>query len=267
MKDLINITLIQPDIKWHNINDNIKQYDEYISKAENPDIIVLPEMFGTGFTADIDGLAQLMDGTMAQWMLTTSAEYNTAIAGSTIINDGGHCYNRLLMATPDGKLQSYDKHHLFRMGNENGPLTEGRDVSIFSYAGWRIMPAVCYDLRFPVWLRNRNSYDLLLCVANWPASRHNAWKVLLEARAIENQCYAVGVNRVGKDGLNIEYSGGSCVIDMYGSTICRIADGQAGIGQATLSLSKLNAFRNTFPAHLDADAFELRLSDNQDRQH
>ena len=260
MTDLLNIAFVQPDIKWHDIDGNLRQYDNLLADIEGADLIVLPEMFATGFTNQIDGTAQPMDGSLVKWMLQKAALKNAAVAGSQIIADGGHCYNRLLFAMPDGRLEWCDKRHLFRMGCENETLTAGKELKIVNFRGWRIRLVVCYDLRFPVWLRNTgNSYDMLLCVANWPTARHDVFETLLRARAIENQCYVVGVNRVGTDGLGIDYSGGSAVIDIYGGVMTRLQENTVGIGRATISLDKLNAFRNSFPTILDADKFEIDL--------
>ena len=259
MTDLLNIAFVQPDIKWHDIEGNLRQYDTMLDGIADADLSVLPEMFATGFTNQLDGTAQTRDGPLADWMLTKAAAKNAAVAGSQIINDNGHYYNRLLIAMPDGRLEWCDKRHLFRMGCENETLSPGNKLKIINFRGWHIRPVVCYDLRFPVWLRNTgNNYDLLLCVANWPTARHDVFETLLRARAIENQCYVVGVNRVGTDGLGIDYSGGSTVVDIYGGVMTQLSENTVGIGRATLSLSKLNAFRNSFPTILDADGFEIK---------
>lgn len=260
MTDLLNIAFVQPDIKWHDIEGNLRQYDTMLDGIADTDLIVLPEMFATGFTNQLDGTAQTMDGPLVEWMLTKAAAKNAAVAGSQIIADNGHYYNRLLIAMPDGRLEWCDKRHLFRMGCENETLSPGKELKIINFRGWHIRPVVCYDLRFPVWLRNTdNNYDLLLCVANWPTARHDVFETLLRARAIENQCYVVGVNRVGTDGLGIDYSGGSTVVDIYGGVMTQLSENTVGIGRVTLSLSKLNAFRNSFPTILDADGFEINI--------
>lgn len=261
MSDLLNIVYIQPDIKWHDINGNLKQYDNLISPINNADIIVMPEMFATGFTNQIEGLAQPMNGKIVSWMQEKSMQKNSAIIGSQIITDeNGDNHNRLIMALPDGKIEWYDKRHLFRMGCENDTLTAGHEIKIFEFRGWHIRPIVCYDLRFPVWNRNKdNHYDLLICVAAWPTARHNIFEILLRARAIENQCYVVGVNRVGTDGLNINYAGGSTVIDIYGNIISQLPENTIGCGQTTISLEKLNHYREKFPTTLDADDFSIEI--------
>ena len=260
MTDLLNIAYVQPDIKWHNIDGNLCQYDNLLADINGADLIVLPEMFSTGFTNQIEGTAQTMEGSAVKWMQRTAADKNAALMGSLLISDNGLYFNRLVMAHPDGQLEWCDKRHLFRMGCENDSLTPGHEIKIFEYKGWRIRPVVCYDLRFPVWLRNTgNNYDLLVCVANWPTARHNVFEPLLRARSIENQCYTVGVNRVGTDGLDIGYSGGSVVIDIYGDVASRLPEGKIGVGRATISLTKLNAFREKFPTILDADDFSINI--------
>lgn len=269
MTDLLNIAYVQPDIKWHNIEGNLRQYDNMLADINDADLIVLPEMFATGFTNQIEGTAQAMDGSVVEWMSHTASAKKSVVMGSQIVADGELYYNRMLIVFPDGHIDWYDKRHLFRMGCENDTLSPGTEIKIFEYKGWRIRPVVCYDLRFPVWLRNvGNSYDLLVCVANWPTARHNVFEPLLRARSIENQCYTVGVNRVGTDGLGIDYSGGSVLVDIYGNVASRLPEGQSGVGRATVSLSKLNAFREKFPTILDADKFSIeigkRLIDNVD---
>lgn len=260
MTDLLNIAYVQPDIKWHDIEGNLRQYDTMLNGISDADLIVLPEMFATGFTNQLDGTAQTMDGPLVDWMLRKAAAKNAAVAGSQIINDGANYYNRLIVAMPDGHVEWYNKRHLFRMGCENETLTPGKELKIIIFRGWRIRLVVCYDLRFPVWLRNTgNNYDILLCVANWPTARHSIFETLLRARAIENQCYVVGVNRVGTDGLGIDYAGGSSVIDIYGGVMSRLPENTIGIGRATVSLSKLNAYREKFPTILDADGFEIDI--------
>jgi predicted amidohydrolase len=260
MTDLLNIAYVQPDIEWHNIDGNLHQYDKMLADVSDADLIVLPEMFATGFTNQIEGTAQTMDGSAVKWMLRMASVKKAALMGSLLVEDKGLYFNRLMMAYPDGRLEWYDKRHLFRMGCEHESLTPGSEIKIFEYHGWRIRPIVCYDLRFPVWIRNTgNNYDLLVCVANWPTARHSIFETLLRARSIENQCYTVGVNRVGIDGLGIGYSGGSSVIDIYGNVMSQLADNQTGVGRTTISFSKLKAFRDKFPTVLDADEFSIKI--------
>lgn len=258
MTEQLNIAYIQPNIEWHNIEKNLKKYDSCINKIEGADIIALPEMFATGFTNEINGLAQTMNGQIVGWIKQKAIEKKALIIGSQLITHNNKTYNRLLAAFPDGELKTYDKHHLFRMGLENDTITAGNEILIFNYKGWNIRPIVCYDLRFPVWLRNtNNAYDLLICVTNWPTSRVLSYNVLLQARAIENQCYVVGVNRIGTDGLNIEYPGNSCIINPYGEIIDILPSNVEGYGQSYISLDMLKTHREKFPAFLDADQFTI----------
>jgi omega-amidase len=206
-----------------------------------------------------DRVAQTINGECVQWMKDRSHQMQTAIMGSLVIEEKGNYYNRMLFVTPEGNLHQYDKHHLFRMGNEDKVYQKGKTPTVIEYKGWRIKPIICYDLRFPVWIRSRNDYDLLVCIANWPASRRNVFTILLKARAIENQCYVAGVNRVGNDGNGLQYLGDSMIIDPKGEIINSIEEGKVGIGFAELSLTELNQFREKFPVMPDADDFELKI--------
>jgi len=253
----LNIAYIQANLVWENSAANLKMLENHFDKIENTDIVVLPEMFNTGFTMNVKGQAQLPAGDVMQWLKLKAKEHNFAIMGSTIINDGGKYYNRFFMVTPQGSTEQYDKRHLFRMGDEHKNFTAGNKLQTFNYLGWRIRPLICYDLRFPVWSRNKNNYDLLIYVANWPKARREVWKTLLKARAIENQCYVIGVNRVGNDGMGIEYSGDSVVIDPKGSTISQLPENNEATGTASISLSELQVFRSKFPVHFDADDFTI----------
>jgi len=219
---------------------------------------VLPETFTTGFSMDVEQLAEPPGGPTALWMRTTAARLGAAVTGSVITADGGRYYNRLLWAEPSGEPRSYDKRHLFRMGREHEHFTPGRVAWSVSWRGFSICPLVCYDLRFPVYSRRRAQldYDLLIYVANWPAARAFAWRTLLRARAIENQAYVVGVNRVGADGGGIAYAGDSAALDFLGATLADLG-AEPGVVTVDLDGEALGAFRRKFPAHLDADAFTL----------
>lgn len=255
----LNVTIIQADLLWENTSANLKMFENYFDKIENSDLVVLPEMFTTGFTMNIKDHAQPMNGRVVNWMQNQALERNFAILGSTIIKDEDKTFNRAIMALPCGTALKTDKRHLFRMGNEHKHYSPGTKQKIFQFFGWRVRPLICYDLRFPVWSRNKNDYDVLVYVANWPAPRREVWKTLLKARALENQCYVIGVNRIGKDGMGLEYAGDSVVIDYKGNVVCEVAEKTAGMATTTLNLSSLHQFRDKFPAFMDADEFEIKL--------
>ncbi len=253
----LRLAYLQQNIVWENTAANLRKIDGFLKQMPETDLLILPEMFNTGFTNNTTKLAQTMDGQLVGWMKERASDYNMAIMGSAIINDNGHFVNRLIFAYPCADVKWYDKRHLFRMGNEHEHFTGGSNKVIFNYFGWRIRPLICYDLRFPVWSRNQNDYDLLVYVANWPKPRREVFTTLLKARAIENQCYVAGVNRVGTDGQNIEYSGDSLIINPMGNIISVIEGEEEKLKTVSLSLSELKAFRDKFPVHLDADKFTI----------
>lgn len=255
----LTIAYIQSNLVWENSEANLINFEKYFNDVGKADIVILPEMFNTGFTMDVSSHAQLPNDIVVQWMKEQSTLHNFAIMGSLIINDKGNFFNRLITAYPDGNSDWYDKRHLFRMGKEHENFSSGSQIKIFEYLKWRIRPLICYDLRFPVWSRNINNYDLLVYVANWPAARRNVWNTLLKARAIENQCYVVGVNRVGEDGMNIKYTGDSMIIDPKGNIISELPENDEGIGIATISMDELLDFRYKFPVGFDADNFTLKM--------
>lgn len=265
MQDL-KITLIQSDIHWEDIGANLAMFEEKIWQiGGGTDVIVLPEMFTTGFTMAAPKLAELMNMRTTKWMRQMADQTGALVLGSFIANIHDRYYNRLLWMEPGGHFKTYDKRHLFRMSNEHKTYSPGESLLIGSWKGWRICPLVCYDLRFPVWSRNKFDvtskkllYDVLLYVANWPTARIEAWNTLLKARAIENVSYVVGVNRVGIDGNSIEYNGHSAIISPKGETIFTI-EGMESIRTLQLSANSLQAFRDKFPAHLDADEFSLEF--------
>ena len=215
----LEVTIVQADLYWHDPARNREHFTAVIEVLkEATDLIVLPEMFTTGFSMDAPALAETMDGDSVRWMREMAASSNAAVCGSLIIAENRQFYNRFICASPAGDLLCYDKRHLFRLADEQSHYSPGEALNTFDLKGWRICPMVCYDLRFPVWSRNRDSYDLLLYVANWPDRRHHAWETLLRARAIENLSYVAGVNRTGRDGNDIAYSGGSSIIDYLART-------------------------------------------------
>ncbi|MFO8235944.1 MAG: amidohydrolase [Bacteroidales bacterium] len=256
----MKVSIVQTDIAWENSDKNLEELSEKLKfLKQETDLIVLPEMFTTGFSMNPEKLAENPNGITQQWMKNISKELHTAVLGSLIIKEKGNYYNRLICQLPDSKYYTYDKRHLFRMGEENDHYTAGKEKVIFKYKGWRIRPLICYDLRFPVWSRNRNDYDMLVYVANWPESRNHVWKNLLIARALENQVYVVGVNRIGTDGQQLSYSGDSMIIDPKGNLLSETVPYKQFIDTKELSLESLNAFRKKFPVANDADDFELKI--------
>lgn len=261
----LTISTIQTRLFWEDKNANLEMLGEKISGLrEKTECIILPEMFSTGFTMNAAELAESMDGATVQWMKEVSAQNRVIVTGSVIIEDEGHYYNRLLWVMPNGEIGSYDKRHLFAYANEDKNFQPGSKRLIASVKGWKINLQVCYDLRFPVWARQSANhvghaepeYDILIYVANWPERRSHAWKTLLCARAIENQCYVIGVNRVGKDGNDINYSGNSLIIDPLGEVLYHMAD-EEDIFTITLQKEKLTEARAKFPFFKDADVFRI----------
>lgn len=245
------ITFYQQDIIWGDPEANRREVEEYASSA---DIFVVPETFTTGFGDHMAALAEPSKGPTLQWAQKMATKHNFLFVGTWIVREGDQCYNRLHWIFPDGTFGTYDKGHTFRVSGEADQIARGTERKVFEHKGWRIKPAVCYDLRFPKWLRNDNlDYDLLLVCANWPGSRHEAWTTLLKARAIENQCYVLGCNRSGVDGVGGKYSGNSALIDYKGFAM---AEAEAGANQAVtaaLDKDKLDTFRQHWPFYLDFD--------------
>ncbi len=258
MKDL-KITTIQTSLHWENVDENLLHFSKMIDGVEASDIIVLPEMFTTGFTMSPDKLAEAHGGKGLQWMQQKAKEKNAVIVGSISVKDNSNYYNRLYWVKPDGTYEFYDKRHLFRMGNEHQHYTAGNKKLVVEYKGWKICPLVCYDLRFPVWSRNKkeNTNDVLIYVANWPEVRAYPWKQLLIARAIENQAYVVGVNRIGEDGNGIAHSGDTSMINPRGEIISKTQPHQDKAETVALSYTYLQDFRKVFPVMLDGDDFEI----------
>lgn len=264
--DNLRLTLVQGATRWHDPAGNREYYGELIAPLRSStDVVLLPETFTSGFSNDAIGEAETMDGPTVAWMREQAARLSAALCGSVQLRVDGSVFNRLLWITPDGALRHYDKRHLFRYAREHERYAAGRERLSVEWKGWRICPLVCYDLRFPVYSRNRYDverpaaldYDLLLYIANWPAARAHAWKTLLRARAIENLCYVAGLNRVGSDGNGLKYDGDSAVIDFLGHAASECTDEEVVV-TTTLLADRLAAHRERFPAMLDADAFELR---------
>lgn len=249
----ITISGIQFDIVWENKNANINKLELLLQDIpDNTDIVILPEMFTTGFSMNTKLLAESMDGFTVNWMLEKASMLNKVISGSIIIKENDIYRNRFLWVEPNGNIQYYDKKHSFGLGNEDKFYTNGNKRIIIEYKGWKIFPSICYDLRFPKWLKNTLGYDILLNVASWPKVRAAHWNTFLKSRAIENQSYAIGINRVGIDGNNINYSGDSAIIDFDGNILNYIGNTQ-GIITTTLSKSKLDNYRKSFPFLKDQD--------------
>lgn len=257
MSDL-TITIIQSPLYWEDAEQNKKQFEDHFAQIDTPtDLIILPEMFTTGFTMNSCTLFETMEGKSVEWMLNQAKKTNSVIMGSLLIKEARSFYNRLIVAYPDGQINHYDKRHLFRMANEHDYFNSGNKKLQISIHGWKITPLICYDLRFPVWSRNNNATDLYVYVANWPKARISAWNTLLKARAIENLAYVVGVNRIGIDGKDILYNGSSAIIDFKGDPIHSCKDNNLEIVTRKLSKEDLTTFRDKFPAHMDADDFEI----------
>ena len=221
----MKITILQRDIVWADPTRNVQRSDEAIDGNPGSDLYVLPEMFSTGFCTQPEGIAEPAENRTVSWMKSKASQTGAAIAGSIAVHEDGRYYNRFHFVTPDGNVTTYDKKHLFTFGGEHNRFTAGSERVIVAYKGFRILLEICYDLRFPVWSRNKGDYDMIIYVASWPTPRVEAWKALLTARAIENQCYVVGVNRVGDDPGN-NYCGGSRVIDPYGQIMAECEDGK-----------------------------------------
>ena len=248
----MKVTILQRDIEWANPSLNVLRAEEAINRNAGADLYVLPEMFSTGFCTQPEGIAESCDSDTLKWMKRKSAEIDAAIAGSIAVEQDGKYYNRFYFVKPDGSVTYYDKKHLFTYGGEHLRFTAGEERVVVEWRGARILLEVCYDLRFPIWARNRGDYDMILYVASWPTPRVAAWSSLLVARAIENQCYVVGVNRVGMDPA-CEYCGGSVIIDPYGRTIAACADNTECEATAEVDMEALEAFREKFPVLKDAD--------------
>lgn len=262
MRDLsqlenLNIALVQTTLAWHDCQANHAHFDKLLLQAQGADLVILPEMFTTGFSMESEALAEPENGITSRWLLDQAKRLDAVVTGSIIIRaaDGSH-RNRLLWARPDGELLHYDKRHLFRMAGEHEHYSPGERQVQFELKGWRIRPLICYDLRFPVWSRGVQDTDLLLYTANWPGARRQHWNRLLPARAIENLCYVAAVNRIGTDGKGFAYTGDSQVLDFQGESLLNVGEAE-GVFQVSLCAQSLGAYRQRFPAYLDADTFQI----------
>jgi len=257
MKEALKICLLQCDLHWEDALKNRTKIDAYLAEVTGADIILLPELFSTGFSVASTHLAETMYGETLVWMKAQAKKKKTVLCGSVMIEDKERIFNRLLWVESNGRLLHYDKRHLFSLIEEDKHFTAGTERLIIEYEGWKICPMICYDLRFPVFARNDVDYDLLLYVANWPNTRISAWDVLLKARAIENQAYVIGLNRVGTDGFNAQYPGHSQVLDPEGDCISMAPEYEVGLVEVTLSKNHLLECRKRYPFLSDRDAFTI----------
>lgn len=258
MKETLTISLVQTDTVWQDIDQNLRRLSaklEGISKEV--DIVVLPELFSTGFTMDSRRMAEPMTGKAVQWMLQQASDKNSLIIGSLLIEEADNFYNRLIVAFPSGELRHYDKRHLFSFAGEDKVFSSGDERLIFEYKEFRICPLICYDLRFPVWSRNTVDFDLLIYTANWPDARMLAWDTLLKARAIENLCYVAGVNRVGVDNNDLVYTGHSGSYDAMGASLLKLVEGKEEIQSFTIDKLHIQQVRDKFRFLDDKDEFKI----------
>lgn len=258
MQDQLKIALLQADLVWENPEQNRINFKEKINQIDTDvDIVVLPEMFTSGFTMNASAVAETMEGETVKWMQKLSTQNNVAIIGSIVISEDDNFYNRLFFVTPKGIVSYYDKRHTFTLAGEDKVYTAGKNKLLTAYKGWKICPLICYDLRFPVWSRNIDNYDVLLYVANWPVPRIDAWDTLLKARAIENMSYCIGVNRVGVDGVGINYCGSSAAYDVLGKKLTSIPLSEEAMEIVTLSKSHITKYRSALKFLDDKDDFSL----------
>ena len=259
----MEIALVQAELSWEDNDKNLAHFSRILANINGVDLFVLPEMFNSGFTMNSDNIGQTMQGKAVCWLQKMANEKDAVFVTSLIIIENNKRYNRLVWATPNGVTKTYNKKHLFRMANEHDYFTPGTERVIIEYKGIRFCPQICYDLRFPIWSRNSDGqsklpiYDCLIYVANWPKVRSDAWTSLLKARAIENQAFVVGVNRVGLDGNGIEYSGNSRCYSPKGKRLDKVNSSKEMINIVTINLETLKGFREKFPVSDDADLFNL----------
>ena len=259
MQDQLKIALIQSDLVWENPKQNRENFSVKINSISgNTDLIILPEMFTSGFTMNANVVAETMNGKTVNWMKAIAKKTNSVLVGSLVISEDNNYYNRLIFIESSGSIQYYNKRHTFTLVGEDKTYTAGTEKLIIDYKGWKICPLICYDLRFPVWARNVEDYDVLIYVANWPKPRVSAWDALLKARAIENMSYCIGVNRVGVDGVNSEYSGHSAAYDVLGIKMTTIAPNKEQIEVVTLDKRHVEAYRNKLKFLDDKDSFTLK---------
>jgi omega-amidase len=256
----MKISIVQPDTSWEDKTSNFKNLGDLISQLyKKTDIVILPEMFNTGFSMNPEQLSELPDGETFCWMKSMAQKGNFGLCGSYMITDSGKFFNRWVFVSPEKECWYYDKRHIFSMGGEDRFFSGGKKRLIFTFRNLRISPYICYDLRFPVWSRNRNDYDLGIYTANWPESRINVWDTLIKARAIENQCYVAGANRIGTDGEGTKYCGDSMIVDPRGEIIASANTNEEVSVTGEISLTELGEFRKKFPVLKDADNFTINI--------
>jgi len=258
MKNSLNITLIQTSLFWENVEKNLSHFDKLILEISDTDIILLPEMFNTAFCPKSNHLAENMEGETVSWMKEIAKNKNSAISGTLMVKEGEKVFNRLVWISKNGTIHTYDKHHLFSLIKEERYISKGTGRLIVEEDGWRICPLICYDLRFPIFSRNDVDYDLLIYLANWPIKRFDAWDTLLKARSIENQCYTIGVNRVGEDGNGIPFNGHSKVFDAFGKMLLSATKNIEEVLQIEISLDDLKLKRRQMNFLQDRDGFTLQ---------
>lgn len=255
--DTLKVAIVQANLKWEDSRSNLQHFSKLLAPLKGADLIILPEMFSTGFSMNAKALAETEKGVSLNWMKEIAQKKQSHICGSLIIEEDAKFYNRLYWVSPDARFVQYDKRHLFTYAGEDKVFTAGKEKLLVDIKGWKICPQICYDLRFPTWNRNQENYDLLFFVANWPEKRSFAWRQLLLARAIENMVYTIGVNRVGEDGNKIPYSGNSMAIDMEGKILWEQVDTEA-VQTIELSKEKLIASRKRFGFLDDKDNFKIK---------
>ena len=260
MMENLNIAILQANLHWENSSENLVMFDELLQQiSEKTDLIILPEMFSTGFSMNAENLAETMNGKSVEWMKKKAGELDSAITGSLIITENGNYYNRLFFVYPDESYKTYDKRHTFTLAKEDETYTAGKERLVVELKGWKICPLICYDLRFPVYARNTEDYDVLIYVANWPEKRVNAWDALLKARAIENMSYCVGVNRTGEDGDGYVYNGHSAVYDCLGNAMTALDREAIFVEELKLKRSHIRETRGKLKFLEDRDDFSLHL--------
>ncbi len=260
MQNELHVVGIQADLVWENPTKNLAFFERTINAlSKNTDLVVLPEMFTSGFTMNTEKVAEKMNGNTVSWMQKMASENEIAICGSLVIKENEKYYNRLIFVHPNQKIETYDKRHSFTLAGEDKVYSSGLEKLIVVYKGWKICPLVCYDLRFPVWARNTENYDLLIYVANWPFARIKAWETLLKARAIENMSTVIGLNRTGVDANNYKYSGSSVIVDYFGEEISNLQSSEVGIVKATLVKTEQDRIRKKLGFLNDKDSFKIEF--------